>query len=192
MADSVPSPSIARIMRNIMLPEIVARDPRDPGLVERNDQALEKDLSELDVVFHCCNCMCTMGAGMALTLRRMFPQIYAVDKTTTRGDVNKLGAFSSALVRDGRLTIVNMYAQYRYGRDSVRYLNYDALKLCLARFFEYASKLLGDRVRFLRIGTYQMGCNLAGGDWKIVRDILDKAAKKHGCTITVYNPRRLQ
>ena len=58
-------------------------------------------LSDIDetkrtVVLHGCNCFHTMGAGIALYLRRMIPEVAEVDAGTVYGDKNKLGTCSVA------------------------------------------------------------------------------------------------
>ena len=64
------------------------------------DLALE---GRFDVIVHGCNCQCAMGAGIALAIRKVFPEAFAADGSTAKGDRNKLGTFSFASVeRNGR------------------------------------------------------------------------------------------
>jgi hypothetical protein len=60
------------------------------------DLALKGDF---DVIVHGCNCLNAMGAGVALTIKKVFPEAYAADCKTPRGDKHKLGTISSATVR---------------------------------------------------------------------------------------------
>ena len=53
---------------------------------------------KFDVIIHGCNCFCSMGAGIAHSIQAQFPEAYAADLMTTKGDRNKLGYFSSATV----------------------------------------------------------------------------------------------
>ena len=82
-----------------------------------------------DVIVHGCNCFNTMGAGVAKAIRTKFPQAYAADIATTRGDRFKLGNYSQseACVNGRKLTIVNAYTQFDYG-GSKRNVDYDALR----------------------------------------------------------------
>lgn len=119
---------------------------------------------ECDVVLHVCNCFHTMGAGLALQLKQTFPEVYEADLKTEYNDYNKMGTLSIATI-DDNIKIVNMYAQYYFGRER-RQLDYSALKLCLKKVKHYYA--YGEIVY-----PYLMGCGLAGGDWKIVSEIID-------------------
>ena len=76
-----------------------------------------------DVIVHGCNCYCTMGAGIAKSIKIQFPEACAADCTTTRGDKDKLGSYTSALIeRDEnvRFTVVNAYTQFHWkGKDKI-------------------------------------------------------------------------
>lgn len=54
-----------------------------------------------DVIIHGCNCQCQMGKGIALAIKRRFPEAYAADCRTAKGDVAKLGTISVAEVDRG-------------------------------------------------------------------------------------------
>ncbi|MGJ4995019.1 hypothetical protein ACQR0Z_11425 [Bradyrhizobium sp. HKCCYLS3077] len=38
----------------------------------------------IDVIVHGCNCQCTMGAGIAKSIKDIFPEAYAADLSTPR------------------------------------------------------------------------------------------------------------
>ena len=63
------------------------------------------------------------------------------------------------------LFIINAYSQYNYGTDTVK-IDYDALTLCL--------KKINHNFRGKTIGLPLIGCGLAGGDWNIVKKIIEK------------------
>jgi len=71
---------------------------------------------EFDVIIHGCNCFCQMGAGIAATIKTVFPEAYEADLQTPKGDKEKLGTFSYATVlRDNNeITIINAYSQYHW------------------------------------------------------------------------------
>jgi hypothetical protein len=129
-----------------------------------------------DAVIHGCNCQNTMGSGIALALRNLEPSVYDADLKTQRGDFNKLGNFTFAYYNDTR--IYNIYQQFRYGKDGKRYVIYPALELGLMKVaFELApgSKIISGKI----------GCSLAGGDWNIVSDIIDRTLCKQGHEVTI-------
>ena len=70
--------------------------------------------NEFDLIIHGCNCYCTMGKGIAKTIKENFPSAYQADLATNKGDKTKLGSFSYAKVEVNRkeLVVVNTYTQY--------------------------------------------------------------------------------
>jgi len=53
---------------------------------------------QFDVIVQGCNCQCRMGRGIAASIREQFPEAYAADLATVKGDRSKLGTFSSAVI----------------------------------------------------------------------------------------------
>jgi len=53
---------------------------------------------EFDLIVHGCNCFCTMGAGIAKTIKQKFPADYQADLETQKGDESKLGKISWAKI----------------------------------------------------------------------------------------------
>ena len=84
---------------------------------------------ESDVIVHGCNCYCTMGAGIAKSIKSNFPQAYQADQQTVKGSADKLGTYSQATVeiQTGTLTIVNAYTQLHWRGKGVK-ANYDAIR----------------------------------------------------------------
>lgn len=114
---------------------------------------------QFDIIVHGCNCFCTMGSGIARTVRDRFPAAYHADKQTERGDVNKLHTYTSAEVGDvNKFVIINAYTQYRYNQTSER-----------IDLFEYGSfeSILDSLVSSFpgkRFGFPMIGMERAGGD----------------------------
>lgn len=136
--------------------------------------------SDEQIIVHGCNCMCTMGAGIARQIREQFPAAYQADQKTLWGDKNKLGSFTYAFeerANGDKVAIVNAYTQYIYTRTEVD-LDYDALRLVMVRICEYFPQKI--------IAMPRIGCGLAGGDWEKVRTILDSVAIRFRRTFHVY------
>jgi O-acetyl-ADP-ribose deacetylase (regulator of RNase III) len=83
---------------------------------EQGDLVQKAKAGEFDVIVHGCNCFCQMGAGIAKTIKQVFPAAYQADLATVAGDQTKLGTYSVAQVKvPGRmLVIVNGYTQYQW------------------------------------------------------------------------------
>jgi O-acetyl-ADP-ribose deacetylase (regulator of RNase III) len=122
-----------------------------------------------DVVVQGCNCMCQMGKGLALQLKKAYPECYEADLKTVKGDWNKLGTLSYAQV--GNLVVVNAYTQYDWKGWwdglvlSYPWAVYEALK--------EVKYLWGDK----KVAYPKLGCGLANGNWDemypLVLDALD-------------------
>ena len=121
---------------------------------------------EFDVIVHGCNCQCQMGKGIALSIKRLFPEAYAADLRTAKGDAAKLGTITMAeVVRNGRsFYVVNGYTQYHW-RGEGNKADYAAIRdVMRAVKSQFPGK---------RIGYPKIGAGLAGGDWAIIHSIID-------------------
>jgi O-acetyl-ADP-ribose deacetylase (regulator of RNase III) len=123
-----------------------------------------------DVIIHGCNCQCQMGKGIALSIKRIFPEAFAADQSTSKGDVSKLGTISVAEIsRNGRkFFIVNGYTQYHW-RGEGNKADYAAIRLVM--------RAVKSQFQGKRIGYPKIGAGLAGGDWAqivpIIKEELD-------------------
>jgi O-acetyl-ADP-ribose deacetylase (regulator of RNase III) len=135
--------------------------------VEKGDLIQKAQAGEFDVLVHGCNCFCTMGAGIAKTIKQVFPIAYQADLATKVGDESKLGTYSTAQVQvAGRLlVIVNAYTQYQW-RGPGPNADYAAIRQVFRRLkHDYAGK---------RIGYPAIGAGLAGGDWPTITAIIEE------------------
>lgn len=145
----------------------------------------------LDVVGHGCNCMCTMKSGIAPLMAAAFPAAHDADQATQKGDVSKLGTFSSAKVDD--LLVVNLYTQYTFTgrREGKMDLSYDALKESLDNLADF---LLEDPLNApwdIRIGLPKIGAGLAGGDWGKIAKIIRESLADFDVTIYVLKEKNI-
>ena len=121
---------------------------------------------EFDVILHGCNIFCTMGSGIARTIREKYPEAYDVDCATISGDRSKLGTITHT-VNVPDLTIVNCYTQEKYGGGANEvYADYDAIEKCLIAVKEK----FGNK----KVGMPLIGAGLARGDWSIILPIIKK------------------
>lgn len=139
---------------------------------------IEGDLLESDcnVIGHCCNCFHTMGAGIALQIKKKFPLAYDVDAKTPYGDREKMGT-NSQIFCNGKF-VVNMYAQYQYGYGN--HFHLPSFKLCLER-------MLNDFGAVNKIGLpYMIGCGLAGGNWEETKKVIEEVTNKFERIVYVH------
>ncbi|WP_337267029.1 macro domain-containing protein [Oryzifoliimicrobium ureilyticus] len=122
---------------------------------------------QFDLILHGCNCFCTMGKGIALSIKQHFPEAYAADQATEKGSREKLGSYSSALVErgDARFTIINAYTQFDWRGRGVK-VDYDAVRRIM--------RSLAKEYPNAKIGYPKIGAGLAGGDWNLISLIIDE------------------
>ncbi len=136
---------------------------------------------DFDVIVHGCNCYCTMGAGIAKSIKKTFPEAYQVDQLTEKGSNKKLGTISFATVeRNGtEITIINAYTQFNYRGKGVL-LNYDAIRKCFQAIkLNFSGK---------RIGYPKIGAGLARGDWNLISTIIEQELQEESHTLVIYKP----
>ena len=141
---------------------------------------VKKDLLEMnvDVIAHQVNCQGVMGAGLALQISNTYPKVYAAYKKYCPNS-ELLGKIQ--VVDSGKHFVANLFAQDKYGRDK-RYTDYTALGKCLTSLRVY---MIAKGLKTLAL-PYGIGCGLAGGDWKIVCEIIRDVFTPVEDKITVY------
>lgn len=108
-----------------------------------------------------------MGAGIAKTIKQVFPAAYQADLATMAGDKAKLGSYSAATVEAGSkpLLILNAYTQYQW-RGAGVLADYDAIR----QVFRQVKQTCAGK----RIGYPAIGAGLAKGDWAKIAAIIDE------------------
>ncbi|WP_299491563.1 macro domain-containing protein [uncultured Shewanella sp.] len=137
---------------------------------------------QFDVIIHGCNCFCTMGAGIASQIRLQFPQAFAADRHTKKGDLAKLGTYSCAKVMTQQYVfiIVNAYTQFKWSGNGIN-ADYDAIHQVFTSVKQDFSGL--------KIGYPLIGAGLAGGDWDRIAPIIDAALSNENHTLVHYQSR---
>jgi O-acetyl-ADP-ribose deacetylase (regulator of RNase III) len=149
-------------------------------MIKYIDGDLVKDAELFDVIAHCCNCFCTMGAGIAPQIKTKFPEAYKADCETINGDTNKLGTIS--YTENTKPIVVNLYGQFDYtGRRTGQMdLDYTALRSALR---EMKNKFSG-----LLFGLPKIGAGLAGGDWDVIEAIIEEELEGERVIVVNYVP----
>lgn len=128
---------------------------------------------EAQCIIHQANCWCRMKSGVAAGINKYYPEAVEADNQTVVGDIEKMGKFTSATGKDGKV-IYNLYGQYKPGTDS-RKTDYEA-------FYSGLTLICKDII--IRGIThvslpYNIGCGLAGGDWRIISNIIEVVFSDH-------------
>lgn len=156
------------------------------NLIDMAEQGL------FDVIVHGCNCLNTMGSGIAAEIRERYPRAYDADtmiaehiKQNGGLPIDKLGNYSyvdhqKKDVFSPSFTIVNAYTQVNYMPRGVDHFEYESFYLILKKLaVVYAGK---------RFGFPYIGMGLAGGDsTRIIAMLEDFATRvtETGGTVTL-------
>lgn len=158
---------------------------------------LEGDLLKSDCTFiiHQCNTKSNMGAGIAKSIAKLYPEAEKADRNFPYEPKERMGKFSKAFSKkDGRF-IINLYSQFHWGKaksEEEYEARYKAMEIGLNSLMDYVNKIetkiKSEGKSFsIKIGVpYLMGCALAGGDWNIVVGILEQVSKKYNRDIYIY------
>jgi len=153
--------------------------------------------AKFDVIVHGCNCLSTMGAGIAPQMAKTFG-CDRFEMETWGPTIEKLGnidyetfclgehtIFSLKDLKNNRnepeLTVINAYTQYKYGSnhaDGVAIpFDYEAFTVCMRKINNvFAGK---------NIGMPKIGAGLAGGNWNRIEHIINTELRD--CVVTVVN-----
>ncbi len=142
---------------------------------------------KFNVITHGCNCFCTMGSGIAPQMAKAFGcNNFAMEDKKYRGEINKLGQIDyeeieihHASGHHSLINVVNSYTQYNYDAKTKPF-DYEAFTLCMRKI----NRLFKSQI----IGLPQIGAGLAGGDWKIIKSIIQNELVDCNIIVVIYNP----
>lgn len=131
---------------------------------------IDQDLLEVThgVVAQQVNCRGAFGAGLALATRKRFPAV--ADAYFKKRDW-KLGDVLFVEVASDHVHAL-LAGQDRYGRGG-RFTDYAALETALRKAQQFAEPL-----RLPLFLPYGIGCGLAGGEWQVVSEIIERVCPK--------------
>jgi O-acetyl-ADP-ribose deacetylase (regulator of RNase III) len=149
-----------------------------------------------DVVVHGCNCISTMGAGIAPQMAKVFgcdkfemelwgPTIQKLGNIDYRTFVLGENAIWDLLEyknnrNEPEVTVVNAYTQNHYGKNFGIPFDYNAFRICLIK--------INDIFKGKHIGMPKIGAGLAGGDWDKISRIIEEEITNCKVTVVNYKP----
>ena len=127
--------------------------------------------SKADVIAHQTNCAGVMGAGVALQIKEQLlaegEYLKYVGFCNNTPSKEQLGGMQLLKTKDHRL-VANLFGQNRPQSCGIA-TDYDALKKALNTLHRWAKYS-----HFSVAVPGLLGCGLAGGDWKVVRQLLEE------------------
>jgi O-acetyl-ADP-ribose deacetylase (regulator of RNase III) len=155
----------------------------NPEVVKMSLVVVKGDLLQSDchVIAHQANCFSSMEAGIAKQIKQIYPEAYQADRDFPYPPEERLGKISVAKVDTNRY-VVNLYGQYHYDGPGPK-TDYAALEKALIEMFDYDYEGINNP----KFGVpFNIGCGLAGGNWGIVSEILDRVSEQFKQTIYAY------
>lgn len=143
---------------------------------------------EFTIIVHGCNCLNTMGGGIAAEIKQRYPAAYDADTLATqqwKEPVAKLGNFSTATVMHGKIPfiIVNAYTQVSFMPRGIDHFEYESFSLILRKLLVLAQP-------GVKFGFPYIGMGLAGGDKTRILVMLESFAIKaaaQGAEVTLVD-----
>ena len=167
--------------------KVVKGDVTNPQLT--NDK-------EIAIIPHCCNNggesgVGVMGAGVALALKKKWPEVYTqykkMEDRDQTGLKNRLGDNSYAKI-DAHLVVVNMIGQD--GTVSVNNpipVKYKALMSCMVGIVDYIGMIKTQTNNPTVIHTCKFGSELAKGKWEFILELIREIWLEQGISVVIYN-----
>ena len=138
-----------------------------------------------EIICHQVNCKGVMGAGLALQIRKKWPQAYRLYVNTCAESYPEqlLGQVQFVNCDDGK-TIANIFGQNGYGTASTQ-TDYKALNDGLNSVFYAVKYTAGYKDKKIAI-PFKIGCGLAGGDWNVVLGMIYALSYNYDVDVTIY------
>jgi len=158
-------------------------------LIHRKGNLIDlAEAGEFHIIVHGCNCLNTMGSGIAREVRERHPGAYEADTALSReieadgnSQVQKLGRYSAYLITEPtRFLIVNAYTQIGFSPRNMDHFEYAS--------FEVILKKMAHEYGPFNIGLPYIGMGLAGGNKDIIIPMIEDFAEKitpQGGTVTL-------
>jgi O-acetyl-ADP-ribose deacetylase (regulator of RNase III) len=130
-------------------------------------KTVKGDLFQADEILlaHGVNCKGAFGSGVALGMLQKHVKARESYFDKHYNGCWKLGEVQ--FVASGNKIIANCATQKNFLPRGKCHADYNAIKICMRKVKDYA------RLRNLTVAIPKIGAGLAGGDWKLIEDILN-------------------
>lgn len=151
-------------------------------IVSNNGNLLD---SNAEYIIHQVNCQGAMNSGVAKAIREKWPIVFEryrfYYETMQHEDEPLLGTIQIVKVNDNQ-SVINMFAQDKYGYDGNRYTSYDAIDKCLFTVADYCRK---DKIKSVAL-PYHMSCDRGGANWNIIMEMIKQHFENLDITIEIW------
>lgn len=134
-----------------------------------------------DIICHGVNCVGGFGSGVAGQIAKKWPEVRNHYLARHCDDDWRLGDVQFVQI-DKRKYVANCATQLAYLPRGKQHVDYGAILRCMNEVKAFA--WAGDRWTMpYSIAIPKIGCGLAGGDWEIVKKILEDVFHDYDCTV---------
>lgn len=134
---------------------------------------------EVDIIAHGCNTKNGFGSGVAGTIALQHPRAKIEYHAKFFKDGWELGDVQ--FVMSNSQTIANCATQNEYYPRNKVHADYYSIRVAMEKVKAFA------KAGNFSVGMPRIGCGLAGGDWSIVKDILDEVFSDYDVTVFVQD-----
>lgn len=106
-----------------------------------------------------------MGAGVALAVRNRWPEVFKLYRDIHTDHGLNLGSINYIMTHDTKQVVINCMTQRSFGTG--RQVSYDAVDACFQK--------INSTFPYVELAIPMIGAGLAGGNWDVIRDIIDDA-----------------
>lgn len=120
------------------------------------------------IICHQVNCQGVMGAGIALQIKKRFPEVFKQYRKNYNNGNLTLGTNLYVFI-DNALVVANLAGQNRYGSNNM-HTDYTSLQQCLDDLKLFRNMYMAGQPIYF---PYKMSCGMGGGDWNIVSNMIE-------------------
>jgi len=141
-----------------------------------------------NLIGHQVNAQGIMGAGLATHIKAKYPNVfeeYKLHCVSHGRERTLMGQCQIVEAVPGKKWVANLFGQFEYGRSSEQVVEtgmnteYEHLRTALEWM-----KSVAEEYGYTVALPYQLGSGLAGGDWKVVRQMIEEVF--HDYYVTIY------
>ena len=143
--------------------------------------------TEAEVVAHQVNCLGVMGSGVAKQVKELFPEVYTSYRNHCIIEDKSVLLGCCLMVKTTKTSpqyIANIFGQFGYGSDGRRRTDYQAVETSL--------RYLRSHMKMRDLHTvaipYKMSCDRGGGDWNIVKELINQNLNDIDVIICEWKP----
>lgn len=143
--------------------------------------------SPLRIIAHQVNCKGVIGGGIARQLRWKYSELFEEYQRHIKDCDNPLGSYYLFKAKNENKEILNIFGQDGFGRDK-QYTDYQAVYIAFENYILDTKTLLENKnYSQMVIGIpYGFGCGLGGGNWNIMRSVLERIEREEDVVFIAY------